>query len=346
MKQYIDIINHVLENGKIKKPVRRNKDGKWEPVDGGVETLACPNVFFSHDMSEGFPILTTKKVAWKTLKVELEGFIKGVTDKQWFQDRKCKIWDEWANPDAVSKHSFNDNFKENEDVGLTEEELKDEYREQKKEAQRKIKDLGPIYGYQWRHFDEHYGQIDIEKGPLEWYENSNGVCNGADQLKNIVDTLRYNPMDRRMVCSAWNPNQISMMALPPCHYAWNVTVIDGKVNLFWAQRSADLMLGVPFNISSYGLLLSLLAKDAGLEVGNLSGVFVDCHIYENQIEGARIQIEREPRALPTLNIEDNHVDYNKSQKIDKFNIFKWNYDNAALKGYDPMDKINFGDVVV
>jgi thymidylate synthase len=126
-----------------------------------------------------------------------------------------------------------------------------------------------------------------------------------------------------------------MMALPPCHYAWNVTVIDNKVNLFWAQRSADLMLGVPFNISSYALLLSLLAKDAGLEVGNLSACFVDCHIYENQIDGAKQQILREPGELPRLVIEG-----------DDFDIFSWTHDNAKLDNYNPQEAIKFGDVVV
>ena len=342
MKQYIDMVKHVLDNGAWKSPVRKNNEGQWEPVDGGVRTLACPNVMFSHDMKDGFPLLTTKKMAWKAIRVELEGFIRGVTDKSWFQERGCKIWDEWANPESVARMK-----KELEDSHPTNEEYP------AKEVQKIANDLGPIYGYQWRHFDEHYSDLGtspsdevvtgFSKNPI-----LNGVQYGlsSDQLANIVNTLRTNPMDRRMVCSAWNPNQIHMMALPPCHYAWNVTVIDNKVNLFWAQRSADLMLGVPFNIASYGLLLSLLAEDAGLEVGNLSACFVDCHIYENQIVGAEIQKTREPQPLPTITLNPNYVDYNESNKIDKFNIFKWTYDQVALNDYNPLDKIDFGSVAV
>jgi thymidylate synthase len=320
MKQYLDIVQKVLDEGQWKSPVRKNQGtGKWEPVDGGVRTLACANVLFSHNMAEGFPLLTTKKMAFKTMCVELEGFIKGITDKSWYQDRKCKIWNEWANPESVAKMK-----KELEDSHPTNEEYPT------KVVQEIANDLGPIYGRQWRKFDEHYGER--YNGTL-----ANGVSQGTDQLKNIVDTLTNNPMDRRMVCSAWNPNQIHMMALPPCHYSWNVTVIGNELNLFWAQRSCDLMLGVPFNIASYALLLCLLAEVGGFKRGNLSGMLVDCHIYENQIEGAREQVKREPRPLPSLRIQGDPVD---------FDIFKWTYDDVILSEYNPHEKLSFGDVVV
>ena len=319
MKSYLDIVENVLDNGKWKSPVRKNEQtGEWEPVDGGVRTLACPNVLFSHDMKEGFPLLTTKKMAWKTLCVELEGFIKGITDKRWFQERKCKIWNEWANPQRVSE------IEDGMEVA-GESDMFD-----KKQCQKDVTDLGPIYGYQWRKFDEHYG---------ERYNGTpaNGVSQGTDQLKNIVETLKNNPMDRRMVCSAWNPNQIGMMALPSCHYSWNVTVIGNELNLFWSQRSCDLMLGVPFNIASYALLLSLLAEVGGFERGNLSGMLVDCHIYENQIEAAREQIKRKPGELPELYITEG---------ADDFDIFQWTHEDVLLKNYNPQEKISFGDVVV
>jgi thymidylate synthase len=128
-----------------------------------------------------------------------------------------------------------------------------------------------------------------------------------------------------------------MMALPPCHYAWNVTVIGNKLHLFWAQRSCDLMLGVPFNIASYALLLCLLAEVGGFERGNLSGMLVDCHIYENHIPAAREQIKREPRQMPEL-----QVVYNEN----KFDIFQWTHENVLLKGYNPHPKLDFGGVAV
>ena len=202
-----------------------------------------------------------------------------------------------------------------------------------------------MYGKQWRAFDEHYPNQD--NGPqsygdrvaLDW--SVNGVEKGTDQLKNIVDTLLKNPMDRRMVCSAWNPNQMHLMALPPCHYAWNVTVIGDELNLFWAQRSCDLMLGVPFNIASYGLLLELLAYSSGFRSGNLSGMLVDCHIYENQIEAAQQQITRTPNKLPNIMFRDNS---GKLQK--RFNIFDWTYKDIELLDYNPLSKIDFGNVAV
>ena len=348
MKQYIDIVKHVLENGKEKSPVRKNhQTGKWEPVDGGVKTLACPNVVFSHNMSEGFPLLTTKKMAWRSIRVELEGFIKGVTSKQWYKDRKCNFWNEWANPQEVDKglrewsRAMNDcdaydHFTEEECFNhLVDNEIK-------KQCQEKLDDLGPVYGYSWRSFDQHY---DIDD--TNWYdtykEDPNGVYKGTDQLKNIVDALKNNPMDRRMVCSAWNPNQIHMMALPPCHYSWNVTVIGDELNLFWAQRSCDLLLGVPANIASYGLLLCLLAKVGGFKRGNLSGMLVDCHIYENQIDTAKEQITRDPRTLPNLEIPDNIME---KDDITHFDIFQWEWRDVELTNYNPHPALKKVNVVV
>jgi thymidylate synthase len=141
-----------------------------------------------------------------------------------------------------------------------------------------------------------------------------------------------------MVCSAWNPNQIDQMALPPCHYAWNVTVIGDEINLFWAQRSCDLMLGVPVNISSYATLLMLLAKESGFKPGNLSGMLVDCHIYSNQIEPAKMQIQRKPSKLPELEI--------LNKEDGSFSVFDWCHTDVKLTNYNPQDKIDFGDVTV
>ena len=333
MRQYIDIVKQVLYNGKEKFPVRKNAEGKFVPVDGGVKTLACANVLFSHDMEEGFPLLTTKKMAWKSIRVELEGFLNGITDKKWYQDQGCKIWNQWANPlvvDQEMKTRHPDNFPRGWDMAPPD----------RKEIQAELDDLGPIYGYQWRSFGERYDDgSEINDVPNSWI-NDDGCNKGYDQLQNIVDTLRENPMDRRMVCSAWNPNQIHMMALPPCHYAWNVTVIGDELNLFWVQRSCDLMLGVPFNIASYALLLELLARDAGLTPGNLSGMLVDCHIYENQIEAAKEQITRTPKKLPRVGTASN------SSRENTFDIFAWKHYHTDVHGYESWDKINFGEAVV
>ncbi len=272
MKSYLDIVDRVLTKG------------KWKGNRTGVRTLACANVHFSHDMSDGFPLLTTKKMAVKAMAVELEGFIGGITDKGWYQSRSCKIWNEWKNPQS------NDN-----------------------------NDLGPIYGYQWRRFGFPYTHPILE--PAEPH-----IAN-YDQLHTIVDKLKTNPDDRRLVCSAWNPNSIPSMALPPCHLLFVLTHIDGVLNLHWDQRSCDLMLGVPFNIASYALLLELLCKEANMTPGNLSGMLCDCHIYENHITGARKQLSRTPTKLPQLEI------------LNWAGIFNWQWCDILIHDYNPQDRI-------
>lgn len=323
MLQYQKIVEDVLLDGEWKSPVRKGLNGEWEPVDGGVRTLALPNQLFSHNMEDGFPLLTTKKVAWKALRVELEGFIKGITSKWWYQDRGCKIWNEWCNPKKIVQRII--------DQQLTYEEG---IWDLQKQWQAEEDDLGPIYGFQWRRFGQCYDEDDNG-----WADEA--IKSDADQLQTICNTLLYNPMDRRMVCSAWNPIHISRMALPPCHWGWNVTVIGDKLHLFWVQRSCDLMLGVPFNIASYGLLLELLAYMSGFKPGNLSGMLVDCHIYENHIDKAWEQVRRPPKKLPTVAIR------NKSGKLGKaFHIFDWTYEDVELLNYDPHPKIDFGAVAV
>ncbi len=346
MYEYLDIVKHVLENGKIKKPVRKcSITHKWTEVDGGISTLACANVLFSHNMEDGFPLLTTKKMAWKSICVELEGFIRGITDKRWFQDRGCKIWNEWANPVEVY-NTATEQWESLSEISKSawrtddDNDLDGPTNKYIKAIQEKINDLGAIYGHQWRMFDQHYCTNKVDYYD-EYKEDPNGVFVGADQLRTIVDTLLTNPMDRRMVCSAWNPNQIHLMALPPCHFVWNVTVIGDELNLFWAQRSCDLMLGVPFNIASYALLLKLLARTARFKPGNLSGMLVDCHIYENQIDAAEIQVTRTPRPLPNIELKDNSGELHKV-----FNIFDWTYKDVDLLDYNPLDSIDFGAVTV
>jgi thymidylate synthase len=333
MRTYLNIVKDVLENGQWKYPVRRNNRGEWQAVDGGVQTLTLPNQVFSHDMKNGFPLLTTKKMPFKTICVELEGFINGVTDKSWYQERGCKIWDEWCNPEQVELRM---NWIRDKHPLEYRGEKYDNENDLKKAIQKEQMDLGPIYGFQWRNFD---GQYSPEE-PISQF--------GYDQLKTIVNTLRSNPMDRRMVCSAWNPNQIRLMALPPCHYSWGVTAIGSELHLHWEQRSCDLMLGVPFNIASYALLLTLLSAEAGLIPGNLTGLLVDCHIYENQIEGAKEQIKRKPHHPPRVFVRHpgSTIPYEVDSSKQHFDIFEWTHKDVMLTEYTSHPKLSFGDVVV
>lgn len=278
MYKYLDIVKEVLNKG------------VWKGNRTGVRTLTLPNVHFSHDMDEGFPLLTSKKMATKAMAVELEGFIGGITDKNWYKERGCNIWNEWHSPTGEED------------------------------------DLGPIYGYQWRRFGQYYG-IEYDKVKPELFIDE--ASTSGDQLANIVHKLKTKPDDRRMVCSAWNPEQIHQMALPPCHLAFVLTHIDGVLNLHWTQRSCDLMLGVPFNIASYALLLELLCKEANLKPGNLSGMLCDCHIYENHIDGAKEQTQRKIYALPKLEI----LNWN--------GIFNWTHQDMKIVNYQHAPKISF-----
>lgn len=264
MQQYLDILNLIL------------KDGSLETNRTGVSAYTYPHVMLRHDMSEGFPLLTTKKMAWKSIKVELEFFIKGLTDKKWLQERGCHIWDAWSDPQAIPH-------------GLSDEE--------RKKFQLEYRWLGKIY--RWRDF------------------NSSGI----DQLKNVVDGLKKDPTDRRLLVSAWNPCEFKEQALPPCHVLFHTTFSGGRLHLCWFQRSGDKFLGIPFNLASYGLLLHLLCKETGYAPGILTGFLSNVHVYENHIEAAKIQLEREPFPLPSV-------------KTDKFtSIFDWTYKDTILENY-------------
>lgn len=288
MKAYLDIVQEILTTGKQKS----NRTG--------IDTIAIPGAMFKHDMSEGFPLITTKKVPYGLVRSELEFFIKGITDKKWLQDRNNHIWDEWCSPLKVA-------------YGTDKETKKKMFNE---------RELGPIYGFQWRHFNAEY------KG-----YNHNYQGEGVDQLANLVNKIKTNPQDRRMIVSAWNPKRLSEMALPPCHYAFQVTVIDDKVNLIWQQRSVDVALGLPFNIASYATLLHLIAKEANLEEGTLVGQLADTHIYSNHINGLKEQLQRKPYDLP------------KIETSNFTSIFDWEYKDTKLTEYKSHPKINF-DIAV
>lgn len=290
MKAYLDIVKNVLENG--------------EKVDTrtGIKAYTIAGAIFEHDMSKGFPLLTTKKVPFRLISTELEFFINGITDKKWLIDHNNHIWDEWASPKKAPYGH-------------------DEFSKKRMLEER---DLGPIYGFQWRHFNAKYENFDTDY-----------TGKGIDQLKKIVETLKTNPRDRRMIVNAWNPIQIEEMGLPPCHYSFQVTTINGKLNLMWNQRSVDTMLGLPFNIASYALLLHLLAKEAGMKEGKLVGFLADVHIYENHVDGAKEQLSRDPNKYPLSKIETENW---KS-------IFDWKAEDTKLIDYQSYDKIPFAIAV-
>lgn len=274
--------------------------GEWENNRTGIRAKTIASAMIVHNMSGGFPLLTIKKMPFKTIAVELEGFIKGITSKKWFQERGCKIWDEWCNPLKVpySTHPIDQKRMKEED------------------------DLGLIYGSQWRNFC-----FPDESGV---YTDSHGDSpNGIDQLQNIVKTLKENPQDRRMICSAWNPLALDQMALPPCHVMWQVSVINNKLNLCWFQRSVDAPLGLPFNIASYGLLLHLLAQACGFEEGVLTGFLSNVHFYENQMDGVDEILERYSMYnLPKV----------ETEKLNS--VFDWSHYQTRLMNYNSFDKIS------
>lgn len=286
MRSYLDIVKKILDTGEAKSDRT------------GTGTIAIAGAMFEHDMNNGFPMLTTKKVPFKVVATELEFFIKGITDKQWLKDLNCHIWDEWCSPTKVPY-------------------AHDEATKQKMAAER---DLGPIYGFQWRHFGADYVSYDTDY-----------TGQGVDQLKKVVDSLKSNPSDRRMIVMAWNPTKLGEMALPPCHYGFQVTVINGRLNLMWSQRSVDTMLGLPFNITSYALMLHLLAKETGLKEGKLIGFLGDVHIYSNHVDGAREQLTRDPDKykLPQI-ITENFT-----------SIFDWKAEDSKIVGYESYPKIEF-----
>ncbi|MEW6610996.1 MAG: thymidylate synthase [Patescibacteria group bacterium] len=278
MRAYLHIVDRVMNEG-VMKQTRQ-----------GTDALTIAGAYFEHSMAQGYPLLTTKKVPFRLVASELEFFIKGLTDKQWLKDRNNHIWDEWANP-QIAPYGHD---------------------EQSKKRMLQERDLGPIYGFQWRHFNASYTTYDAD------YTNQ-----GVDQLKRVVETLKTNPNDRRMMVSAWNPSVMDQMALPPCHYGFQVTVINSKLNLLWNQRSVDTMLGLPFNIASYALLLHLLAKETGLKEGMLVGFLADVHIYANHIDGAKEQLSRDPEKYPLPTIQTTHFN----------SLFDWQYTDSEVIHY-------------
>ena len=286
MKAYLDIVRKVLEGG-VMTPNRTGIDA--------LTIFSPPN--FEHDMTEGFPLLTTKKMAWKSARVELEGFIHGITDKKWYQDNGCRVWNEWCNPKRIPD-------------GLNEAD--------RKSYALRERDLGPIYGFQWRHWGAEY------QGSEPHYRGE-----GCDQLARMVNTLKTDPYDRGMLVNSWNVLDFDKMALRPCHFNFQANVFGKRLDLKWEQRSVDVMVGLPFNIASYGLLLHLLANETGLEPGRLIGSLGNTHIYENHIENAKGQLKREPLELP-------HIENYRLKSI-----FNWNHKQSQILDYQHYDPLEF-----
>lgn len=288
MKAYHTLVHHILEYGERKS----NRTG--------TDTKAIAGYMFEHDMKTGFPLLTTKKVPFRLVASELEFFIKGITDKQRLIDRNNHIRDERCSPDIIP-------YSHDPEI----------------QAQMKAeRELGPIYGFQWRNFNGSYDNYHQEP-----------IKDGVDQLATLVETLKKNPSDRRMIVMARNPSALHRQALPPCYYGFQVTVINNKLNLLRNQRSVDVGLGLPFNIASYALLLHLLAKEAGLEEGKLVGFLADVHIYANHVDGLTEQLSRTPRDLPSIT-------------TDQFtSIFDRQYTDTIVHDYNPDPSIKMAVAV-
>ena len=277
--QYLNLIKKILEKG-VDKSDRT-----------GVGTRSLFGVSMKFDLSQSFPLLTTKKTFWRGIVEELLWFIKGDTNAKHLQEKNVHIWD------GNSSRQYLDS------IGL---------------KHREEGDLGPVYGFQWRHFGAKY------KTMYDNYSNQ-----GIDQLKNVINTLQRDPNNRRIIMSAWNPVDLSKMALPPCHILSQFYVYNNRLNLQMYQRSADMGLGVPFNIASYSLLLRMVAQVTGLLPGEFTIVIGDAHIYKNHIKAMKEQIKRIPYAFPVLTINKRVKDIEKFTYSDfKLNNYKY---HSAIK---------------
>lgn len=263
MKQYLNLLQHVLDNGEK----REDRTGT------GTKSVFGYQMRFN--LADGFPLVTTKKCHLRSIIHELLWFINGDTNVQYLNNNKVTIWDEWADKNG---------------------------------------DLGPIYGYQWRNWGK------------EWQpKGEQPTGQGVDQIAQLIHEIKTNPTSRRHIVSAWNVADIEKMALPPCHTLFHFYVhADGRLSCQLYQRSADIFLGVPFNIASYALFTMLIAQGSGLKPGEFVHTFGDAHLYLNHLDQAKLQLSREPRSLPTMKI-------NPEVK----SIFEFKYEDFKLDNYDP-----------
>ncbi|MFC4712211.1 thymidylate synthase [Planococcus dechangensis] len=307
MKQYLALCEHILDQG-AKKEDRT-----------GTGTLSVFGHQMRFDLAEGFPLMTTKKTAFRLIVSELLWFIKGDTNVQTLLKDNNHIWDEWAFAQWVESDEYDG--PDMVDFGRRAQgdaEFAELYKQQMTLFQEKVLaddefakkygDLGPVYGKQWR----------------SWAKTDGGQL---DQLKNVVESIKNNPDSRRHLVTAWNPEFIDEMALPPCHIMFQFYVADGKLSCQLYQRSADVFLGVPFNIASYALLTHLVAKECGLEPGEFIHTTGDTHLYVNHLEQVQEQLSREPRTLPSLKLTDGK------------SMFEMETEDIQIEGYDPHPRI-------
>lgn len=278
MKQYLSLLEEILEHGS-KKTDRT-----------GTGTIARFGTQRRYSLEDGFPLLTTKKVHWKSVVHELLWFIAGDTNIKYLVDNGVRIWNEWPYEGFKKSADYN---------GETIQEFAAKIKESEEFAQ-KYGNLGPVYGKQWRDFF------------------------GVDQMEQVVDQLKNNQDSRRIIISAWNPAQIKDMALPPCHAFIQFFVNDGKLSCQLYQRSADVFLGVPFNIASYSLLTLMLAQVVGLKPGEFVHTTGDTHIYSNHLDQVQEQLAREPKKLPTIKLNPNIK-----------SIYDFTAEDIELVDYDP-----------
>lgn len=274
MRQYLELVKDVLDNGKPEAGVEKN-GVVVRPDRTGVGTYSVFGRQVRFNVSAGFPLVTTKKVHLKSIIHELLWFLKGDTNIGYLKDNKVSIWDEWADANG---------------------------------------DLGPVYGKQWRAWEGPKGQVD--------------------QITRAVEAIKNTPLSRRIVVIAFNPADLPEVAPPACHTLFQFYVAGDKLSLQLYQRSADLMLGVPFNIASYALLLMMVAQVTGLKAHEFVHTFGDLHIYSNHVEGARLQLLREPRALPNMKLNPEVKD-----------LFSFKYEDFTLEGYEAHERIKF-DIAV
>lgn len=283
MKQYHELMQHVLDHG-VRKEDRT-----------GTGTISVFGYQMRFDLSEGFPLITTKKLHIKSILHELLWFIQGDTNIRYLDQNGVRIWDDWPFEKFRKSDDYNGETIRDFATRVTEDEAFAE----------KWGDLGPVYGYQWRSWPA----PDGEK---------------IDQLLNVIEQIKNNPDSRRLIVSAWNPGMIKDMALPPCHAFFQFYVADGKLSCQLYQRSADIFLGVPFNIASYAMLTHMIAQACGLEAGDFVHTLGDAHIYSNHLDQVHEQLSRDLRALPKLKINP-----------DVKNILDFRFEDFSIEGYDP-----------
>ena len=282
MRQYHELMDRVLREG----------------IDKSDRTGTGTRSVFGHqmrfDLSEGFPLVTTKKLHLKSILHELIWFISGDTNIRYLCQNGVRIWDDWPFATYAKSADYD---------GIDLKEFAARIADDAEFAA-KWGNLGPVYGYQWRFWPGPHGPVD--------------------QLRDVLEGIRRNPDGRRHIVSAWNPGYIDQMALPPCHAFFQFYVADGKLSCQLYQRSADIFLGVPFNIASYALLVHMMAQDLGLGVGDFVHTLGDAHIYSNHLEQVQLQLSREPRALPTLKLNPSVT-----------SLFDFRFEDVELVGYDP-----------